>query len=133
MPWIRRNQLNEIAGSAISPPIDEATQLPVAGWVEIAEDDPEYLDWLNQPIPSPLDWAGLLNRLRGTVIFGKALTGNPNYFSVLNSALTSTRNLQDFEWALGAIRPTMTADFDAAEIAQINTWLEECNFETRIS
>ena len=133
MVWIYRinGQIDGFSRSA--PPVNEATVEQLPGWEEIAEDAPEYIAWLNRTLPVPLNWSGLLNHLRGTAIFGKTLTGNPNYFSVLNSALTSTNNLQDFEWALTQIRPTMAADFTGAEIAQINTWLEECGFDLRLS
>ena len=115
------------------PPVLEETREIVPGWEEISEDDIEYQAWVNTPPPQPPNWEGLLNSLRGTAIFHKILTGSPNYFSVLNVALTSTRNLEDFIWALEEIRPSMVDDFTPEEITQINSWLEQSNFTLRLS
>ena len=53
MVWVYRlnGQIDGFSRSA--PPVVEVTGEQLPGWEEIAEDDPEYLDWLSHP-PPPL-------------------------------------------------------------------------------
>lgn len=124
----------------------------------IIPDDPGNFDWVqyqqwleiegNTPDPSdvplqPANWQGLENMLRASAIWQKAFEVSmlslpaQSATTLLLSTITSTRNLQDLEFAIGFLRQQMQAlpvgDFTTQEITLMNQALEANGFSLRLS
>ena len=83
--------------------------------------------------PSTFNWQGLMDALRGTPIFGKAIgTANGNFWSLLlnvfSSASPDESRWADLRFAIAGIRAGLTEDFTPDELAQIAELLEAHGF-----
>ena len=108
----------------------------------ISFDDPEISDppsprhvyknavWALEPW---YDWQGLKNAMRGTVFFGMAIgTANANAFSLMLATLDSGSpdegRLQDFVFAVAAVRAGMPVDYTAPQLSELRGLLEQYGF-----
>jgi hypothetical protein len=69
MPFVKLDENEAVIGYATSPPSAEAEE-----WIEVSEDDPAVVEFLNSVTPSPPDFAGHLGTQRGTAEFSRAYT-----------------------------------------------------------
>ena len=107
--------------------------------------DPNLREWveLQSVDTTGPRWEGLLSTLRGSPLWAKVFTASKanldcnSSFTVLYGTLSSDRNIDTLEWAIGAMRASMVAasigDFTADEIAEINTMLSSNRFPFQIS
>ena len=114
--------------------LEEAQSLPE--WVKL-----DLSDRAPTPIPPPApDWAGLLNDLRATPVFGKVYTASKNNlainvaYTLLLSTLTATEpNINDLAFALKDLKANMQPNITASNAsltANIQQYLtaEDLNF-----
>lgn len=100
--------------------------------------------WIEQSLPAPglaIDWTGFLAALRNTPVFARiysastqSLRANSAY-TLLTSTLTTTHNLDDFQWAIAELREgmtTSTGDFSNEEIEWINQKLDLFGFDFEV-
>ena len=71
--------------------------------------------------------------MRGTVFFGMAIgTANANAFSLMlatfDSASPNEGRLQDFVFAVGAVRAGMPVDYTAPQLSELRGLLEQYGF-----
>lgn len=94
-------------------------------------------------VPISPNWDQLTNQLRNSAIWQKVVQAAlvfPKaqfWYNLIYGSLTSTNNLADLQYALGALRSAMTetaiGDFTASEISAINMLLKNNNFTIVLS
>jgi hypothetical protein len=133
MPFVKLDENEAVIGYATSPPSAEAEE-----WIEVSEDDPAVVEFLNSVTPSPPDFAGLLNAMRGTAEFSHAYTAADESIAALNaltlllSSLSSTHNLDDLRFSFNRLRAVMPStavgDYSEAELEAIAQRLQDNGF-----
>lgn len=107
-------------------------------WLETEGNTPDPID-----TPQLVNWQGLENSLRASPIWQKCFEVSmlslpaQSATTLLLSTITSTRNLQDLEFAIGFLRQQMqtlpVGDFTTQEITLMNQALEANGFSLRLS